>query len=292
MAPTFNVEGGAYTTAQNIVIITPTVDAKIYYTVDGTLPTLSSNLYTGAVSISSSQTIKAIATKTGWKTSEVVTADYEVNLLNSQVCVYDSPSKTLACSEKTYKTTDIGTQVWMAENLNYETDSGSYCLREKATNCDSYGRLYTWSAATNGAKPSNNDPSGIKGVCPTGWHIPSDLEWDTLFDYVVDDAGLAEGGTNSWSEGAEKLKTTTGWQASEGVSSDDAYGFSAVPAGLSTQIGVYGNNGFTATWWSASRKSSNLSQVSYLIMHYNGNWITRAWDGKSDNARSVRCIMD
>ena len=68
---------------------------------------------------------------------------------------------------KTYKTVKIGTQIWMAENLNYDT-ANSYCYGDDASNCNKYGRLYTWAAA--------------KTACPEGWHLPSDDEWNTLID--------------------------------------------------------------------------------------------------------------
>jgi hypothetical protein len=73
---------------------------------------------------------------------------------------------------QTYKTVTIGTQIWMAENLNYET-TNSYCYDDDPSNCSKYGRLYTWAAATK--------------ACPIGWHLPSDDEWNTLFTAVGGD---------------------------------------------------------------------------------------------------------
>ncbi len=70
---------------------------------------------------------------------------------------------------KTYKTVKIGEQTWMAENLNFD-NTGSYCYANKQENCDKYGRLYTWEAAKN--------------VCPTGWHLPTEEEWQQLEKYL------------------------------------------------------------------------------------------------------------
>jgi hypothetical protein len=94
-------------------------------------------------------------------------------------------TNTLSCGGKTYKTVNIGEQVWMAENLNYNA-SGSVCYNYDPSNCDKYGRLYNWATA--------------KIVCPAGWHLPSDAEWDALMTAV---GGSSIAGT--------KLKSRNGW---------------------------------------------------------------------------------
>ncbi len=101
-----------------------------------------------------------------------------------------------------YQTVQIGDQIWMAENLkttryadgsdiplvegSVEWDAltatgKAYCWYDNSTtNRDIYGGLYTWSAAMNGAASSEANPSGVQGVCPDGWHLPSDAEWKEL----------------------------------------------------------------------------------------------------------------
>jgi hypothetical protein len=109
---------------------------------------------------------------------------------------------------KTYKTVKIVSQTWMAENLNYAA-SGSKCYDDKPENCKKYGRLYDWDAAMR--------------VCPYGWHLPSDYEWDVLM--------AAVDGTE---RAGEKLKAKSGWNNSyQGKSGNgtDQYGFSALPGG-------------------------------------------------------------
>ncbi len=104
---------------------------------------------------------------------------------------------------KLYKTTQINNQCWMAENLDYRNDA-SRCYDDDNAMCDEYGSLYDWSAALNGEQPSGTVPSGVQGVCPQGWHLPSNLEWKNLTNYLggLANAGakLKETGTEHWDE--------------------------------------------------------------------------------------------
>ena len=109
-----------------------------------------------------------------------------------------------------YAAVKIGTQTWMAENLNYEAGN-SYCYGGKVRNCIRYGRLYTWETAM--------------AACPPGYHLPNNTEWRTL-------AGAVHA---TFGAGFTKLKATSDW-ASKG---DDLYGFSALPAGYRNNNGTF-----------------------------------------------------
>ena len=105
-----------------------------------------------------------------------------------------------------YKTVTIGTQTWLAQNLNYETVN-SFCYNDTASYCDKYGRLYTWNAAMD--------------ACPSGWHLPSMAEFETMIA-AIDDPKF---------EGVD-LKSTSGWALYDyGCQGKDKFGFSALPAG-------------------------------------------------------------
>jgi uncharacterized protein (TIGR02145 family) len=116
---------------------------------------------------------------------------------------------------KTYKKVTIGTQTWMAENLNYAANN-SVCYGNSAENCAEYSRLYNWATA--------------KTACPTGWHLPSDDEWTMLTDNV---GGSKTAGT--------KLKSAEGWNK-DGNGTDD-YGFSALPGGSGSSGGGFDDAG-------------------------------------------------
>lgn len=146
-----------------------------------------------------------------------------------------------------YRTVKIGTQTWMAQNLNYKPTGAdsSWCFTDDSTYCLTYGRLYTWSAVMAGAASSNKSPSGVQGICPTGWHVPSDPEWTSL-QGAVDPLNGADG---------TRLKSRRGWRSYAALDSGngtDIYGFRALPGGYivtGTAFLYLGNFGY---WWSAT----------------------------------------
>ena len=162
---------------------------------------------------------------------------------------------------RNYGLVKIGTQVWMAENLNYAA-SGSVCYDEQESNCDKYGRLYNWATAMS--------------VCPDGWHIPSDAEWTTLTDFV---GGLSAVGI--------ELKSTNGW--SEDGNGSDTYRFAALPGGSGYSGGRFKNVGYHGYWWSASESSTNYA-YGRLITY--GNESARWGYGNKPFLFSVRCLKD
>lgn len=76
----------------------------------------------------------------------------------------------------------IGNQVWMSENLNYDAGAGSWCYDQTNYYCNQYGRFYDWNTLMNGSAATNQSPSGVQGVCPNGWHVPSRYELQELLD--------------------------------------------------------------------------------------------------------------
>jgi uncharacterized protein (TIGR02145 family) len=184
---------------------------------------------------------------------------------------------------KTYKAVVIGTQTWMAENLNYAPSSGTSISCDKY-DCATYGRLYDWAMAMGFSPYQNcnqNNCSQMQvprsGICPNGWHLPSKTEWEIMTTYI--------GGADT------KLKATSGWPSYEefnGNGTND-YGFSALPGGFGGSDGsFFGNVGNDGYWWSASESSS--SHAYYRDMHYDdyAYW----YNYSKDFLFSVRCLQD
>jgi uncharacterized protein (TIGR02145 family) len=162
----------------------------------------------------------------------------------------------------------------MGENLNYDAE-GSKCYSNSDANCAQYGRLYDWATAMNGASSSDLNPSEVQGVCPVGWHIPSDDEWTTLTDYV---SGAATAGM--------KLKSKTGWFENTGT---DDYDFSALPGGVGYSDGGFINVGYHSFWWSATE--NNASNAWRRNIEYGYDNVSRRNESKT-RLFSVRCVED
>lgn len=164
---------------------------------------------------------------------------------------------TDACEGQKYKTTTIGDQVWMAQNLNIATEE-SWCYDDDPANCETYGRLYTWYAAQT--------------VCPAGWHLPSKGEFETLLESVGSSA----------EERLDNLRDSS-WSFHQ-----DKYGFSALPAGYYfTYYKEFHDLGNSAYFWSS--KMDNEGNVYALGVN---NLISYVRIFARTNGCSVRCIKD
>lgn len=195
---------------------------------------------------------------------------------------------------QTYKTVKIGDQWWMAENLNFETEN-SWCgggsgMREG--DCSVYGRLYTWAAAVDsiylaeqglicgyGVEPCDL-VTKVCGICPKGWHLPSEVEFESLIEIV--------GGQSS---AGEMLKSASGWNENFGENGNgiDAYGFSALPSGFRSDHGSFIYEGRTASFHSFFDWSVYLAK--HMSMDYNDRGSKVLGHNKS-YAYSIRCIKD
>jgi uncharacterized protein (TIGR02145 family) len=198
---------------------------------------------------------------------------------------------------KAYKTIEIGKQVWMAENLNYDVpdNDSDVCYNNDDANCGKYGRLYNWAtamkidASCNGTLISNCGAtvfSKHQGICPRGWHIPSDADWNVLMKFVnpscLSDDKLCRAGT--------KLKATSGWSPYIPAGTDD-FGFAALPGGIGDSDGDFGNVGYYGSWWSASFYGYSFNGSYFRGMGYNSSYVTYTSRERS-MLLSVRCVKN
>lgn len=205
-----------------------------------------------------------------------------------------------------YRTVKIGEQVWMAENLNYAymPDTLSFCYNDSAEYCEKYGRLYTWSAAMDSAAIFSEDGKGcsveqsgspscgkfsVRGICPEGWHLPSDYEWQMLDTFVtkkigtVDSVGFA-------------LKSKSGWRSysSKDGNGSDAFGFCVLPAGMKTRTKFSGIGSFLNFASRSKYLAGSIYVPSVWALQYNLRFFINAYVDNYSQYKmlSVRCLKD
>jgi len=203
-----------------------------------------------------------------------------------------------------YETIEIGTQIWMKENLKTTkfADGTSIPLIESNTDwsnllitdyaysfqnnnqnneADVYGALYTWNTIMQGQTSSTNNPSGIQGICPDGWHIPSNSEWFELINFL--------GGSTNSASGKMKEGGLEHWNAPN-TGADNSSGFTALPAGdRFHETGIFQTLGHVAGWWTSTEFDSNSGRT--IILHSDNNTVFN-YDITKTNGLSCRCIKD
>jgi len=178
---------------------------------------------------------------------------------------------------KSYRSVKIGNQTWMAENLNYNAPR-SVCYENTPDNCAKYGRLYYWSTAMGGLRSSSEDAGIVRGICPAGWHLPSDDEWAQL-EYDVGGSPTA----------GKKLKARRGWNSGGNGTND--YGFSALPGGFRWSDGGYHNVGGSGYWWNSTSDGEGYFWAKYMRSYHDYVERSREPDDESWLA-SIRCVRD
>ena len=215
---------------------------------------------------------------------------------SSDASTYDVVTGTFTDSRdgQTYKTVKIGDQVWMTENLNFVTDN-SWCYKDESDNCAKYGRLYTWAAAVGrdedecGYEHTCGLGSGdIRGACPKGWHLPSKAEWEALI--VAVDGSITEY-TSSNTAGSKLKSAARCWSSYSGITIEDAFGFSALPAGFRNPgIGNYNSKGYGTDFWSSTEETIDYAYA--MELYYRNDGADLFNDGIKNKGFSVRCVKD
>jgi uncharacterized protein (TIGR02145 family) len=210
-----------------------------------------------------------------------------------------------------YKVVKIGNQYWMAENLKTTTyadgtplvdgtdstdisgdDSTKYWFVYDDTSMykETYGLLYTWAAVMNDSASSDANPSGVQGVCPMGWHVPSDAEWKELEMFLgmsqaeADNEGLR--GTN---EGGKMKETGFIHWNSPNTGATNESGFTVLPGGIRNYSSIFESIRNSSNFWSSKEEASNTATARNL--NYNSSQIIRGYNNKA-LGYSIRCVKD
>jgi uncharacterized protein (TIGR02145 family) len=253
--------------------------------------------------------------------------EQQLNILSKEIKTLKERIQNLeAMTEKNDKeiSVSIGDQLWMGENLNVSTFRNGDTIKEARTeiewrkagvnkepawcyydndpkNGEKYGKLYNWYAIS--------DP---RGLAPTGWHIPSDQEWDVLFWFLKGDTveySLMSTPEESVidrirkepeSVGLQKIKHSYGWV--EGCNGTNDFGFSAIPGGHRLYNGDFSYIGVYGYWWTSSSSIATLGAEDQFDNQWEiGSCITLGchnsrssfrWSGIKEGGLSIRCVKD
>jgi len=259
----------------------PSLSNNVGYTIDGAGTGVFESNLTG---LSDGTDYYYVA----YATNEGGTSYGEVRSFSTPIDPCDGVS-TVNYGGQIYHMVTIGEQCWMKENLNYATGN-SWCYENNLANCNTYGRLYDWETIMNGEASSNSVPSGVQGICPDGWHVPSDEEWKILEGTVDSQYG---GGDDEWDEtdwrghdAGNNLITISGWISNTG---SDLYGFSALPGGSRGSSDSFYGISSSAYFWSSTEDGNNGLWHRLLGYGHIG-----AYRGDSNTGRglSLRCVKD
>ena len=208
----------------------------------------------------------------------------DVPIMNKTITFYFT-----ACTDadnNNYPIVQIGSQTWMAQNLNVgtkilgsaeQTNNGiieKYCYNDADAICDVYGGLYQWDEAMQ-----YSTTPGTRGICPSGWHLPTDAEWTTLTTYLggEDIAGgkIKEAGLTHW------LSPNTG--------ATNSSGFTALPGGEIVSNGIFYDLADHAYFWSSSQY--DVTDTWGRVLAYTNESVYRGY-GYRTNGFSGRCVQD
>lgn len=205
-----------------------------------------------------------------------------------------------------YKTVIIGDQCWMAENLKFlpyvsppDSDSGIYVYdyqdndvneARQTFNFQTYGVLYNWATAMGLPNQYNSkDWEGTdilhQGICPDGWHLPSDSEWNKLESYILTNLNIEDSANI-----ALKIKSDTLW-LNNGNGSNET-GFSALPTGFRFREGYFDKIGRYGYFWTSTQCPSSCEQSArYRYLVFSDNEIHKSYPSKKSGL-PVRCVKD
>ena len=224
------------------------------------------------------------------------------------------PTITDPRDSNVYNTVQIGSQCWMAENLNIGTRINGdqyqfnnsviekYCYDDLESNCDTYGGLYQWAEAVqylNGATNStiwSPVPTGyVQGICPEGWHIPSIYEWRDLRLFLS--FGYLEAFSGSKMRSTGTIQEGNGLWLSPNYAANNESGFTAIPGGIleKNHIGIlFKGISESAQFWS----SLSIDTTPWYTIRTNCIWLrysndmADAFGQYKKYGLSVRCLKD
>lgn len=207
-------------------------------------------------------------------------------------------TSTVTYEGQVYNTIQVFSQCWLKENLNVGTmipgtnemqDNGiieKYCWNDEEDSCSVYGGLYQWSEMMD-----YKTTPGSRGICPPGWHVPIEMEWNLLEGAVDSHYGIFDPEWEQWGfrgfDVGTNLKSGYGWE--NGGNGTDLFGFTGLPAGFCHLDGNFLFLGECGYWWTSSQQEGNYDWARTVVYdHFDVFRNEVHWGG----GHSVRCVRD
>ncbi|MBN2613272.1 MAG: hypothetical protein JXB00_17090 [Bacteroidales bacterium] len=256
----------------------PILSKGVCWNITGNPTVLDDNTLNGSGTATFISHIKGLSANTTYYIRAYAqnSAGYSYGNQKTFKTLHETDSLTDTRDNQKYLAVKIGDDWWMAQNLNFRDTGTVYYDGDSAYHVATYGRLYSWASAMKGIASSNEVPSGVQGVCPSGWHLPSDAEWDNLVSQLgyASTAGslLKETGNTNWVSGNSDANNETG--------------FTARPGGIVSGTLVSDERGTAAYFWS-STQTDGVNAHALKLTGTDGS-VTDAVLQKSNHV-SVRC---
>jgi uncharacterized protein (TIGR02145 family) len=179
----------------------------------------------------------------------------------------------------------------MIEGTIDQSNNGTiekYCYNNDPDSCTKYGGLYQWNEMMQ-----YTTQQGVQGICPPGWHLPTDEEWKVLEGAVDSQYGIGDNIWDNWNnrgfDAGTNLKTTSGWYANG--NGTDLFGFSGLPGGYRSTYGAFFSRGYYGYWWTASEFEYDYDCAWRRYLN-NGNPEVSLDYNYKGYGLSVRCLRD
>lgn len=280
----------------------------------GTTPEFFNNVLVGSHEVKLQKSGYATVTQTVTLIEgETTTIEEKLSIMNEILTLPPKDGDSCGTVEdydgNVYGTVQIGQQCWMKENLRaaHYADGKNIVLVSKTSSTTiayrylpnnninyvvMYGYLYNWPAVVGENSSPENDLTVVQGICPNGWHVPSDAEWKQLADYVGSQNQYVHKNNNKFI--AKALSSTMGWKNSSdeaaigrNKSSNNATHFSALPAGI--YFNTFYDFGSLTCFWSSTKADNTNAYYRYL--YYSYPIMARGVNGM-ERGFSVRCVRD
>ncbi|HNS18706.1 MAG TPA: FISUMP domain-containing protein [Bacteroidales bacterium] len=294
-----NIPGTSTSLAGN----TPVFGTGVWHILSGTGGTVADT----SSPISSFSGLAGIAYALSWKiTSQCGSTQDTVQISFSPGTAQPCPGiPTVEYEGQTYNTVLIGTQCWLKENLNVgimivnngnpninQTNNGvieKFCYNNEAANCIVYGGMYEWQEAMQFVTTE-----GAQGICPDGWHIPTNAEYVILegtvdSEYPIDDPEWNSSGCRGLDAGGNLKETGIDHWNSPNTGATNESGFTGLPGGWSLNSGLFWNLGKNGYFWTTTLFHPSFAYVRWL--NYDSACVNRA-SMRIEDALSVRCLKD